>query len=98
VRADIMFSGQTGAPVISGIKADAATAEEPSYGLLHGAIDVVKNLSDVLFDGRPWQRPPATLSASSTSSSSAGKVPSKPTRTPAHRPAHTRVACAMTPC
>ena len=31
-RSKIMFSGESGAAVASGIKDDAATAEKPSYG------------------------------------------------------------------
>jgi len=38
-----MFSGKTGAPVPSGIKADVATADKPTYGLARAAIEVVFN-------------------------------------------------------
>ena len=40
-RGNIMFSGKSGAPVASGIKGDAATAVQPSYGLVCAAIEVV---------------------------------------------------------
>ena len=40
-RSKIMFSGESGAAVASGIKDDAATAERPTYGLVRAAIEVV---------------------------------------------------------
>ena len=40
-RALVMFSGESGAPVASGIKNDAATADKPSYGLVRAALEVV---------------------------------------------------------
>ena len=36
-RSKIMFSGESGAAVASGIKDDAATAEKPTYGLIKAA-------------------------------------------------------------
>ena len=50
-RANIMFSGESGAVVKSGIKDDAATAEKPTYGHVRAALEVVfDNLNDNLFN------------------------------------------------
>ena len=40
-RSKVMLSGKTVAAVASGIKDDAATAEQPAYGLVCAAIEVV---------------------------------------------------------
>ena len=40
-RSKIMFSGESGAVIASGIKDDAATAEKPSYGLVKAAMSIV---------------------------------------------------------
>ena len=58
-RASIMFSGKTGAPVPSGIKSDAATAEKPAYGLARAAIEVVFNAIATLT--QTGVRPPVSL-------------------------------------
>ena len=47
-RASIMFSGESGAAVASGIDGDAAVAEKPSYGLARAAIKIVDDLPDAL--------------------------------------------------
>jgi hypothetical protein len=56
-RAAIMFSGKSGAPVASGIEADATTPKEPSYGLCRGATDVVEELPNELFEQYAEHRP-----------------------------------------
>ena len=57
-RADIMFSGETGAPVASCIKDDAARSEKPTYGLVASRIEVVFNdLPDELFNQFAEHRP-----------------------------------------
>ena len=61
-RSKIMFSGESGAAVASGIKDDAATAERPTYGLVRAAIEVVfKELPDALFDPHAEHRPCGVL-------------------------------------
>lgn len=62
-RALIMFSGVSGAPVASGITADAASAKTPTYGLVRGAIKVVyfNELDGALFDPHVDQRPCGVL-------------------------------------
>ena len=61
-RSNIMFSGESGAAVASGIKDDAATAEEPTYGLVKAALFVVFSLlPDSLFDQFAEQRPCGVL-------------------------------------
>ena len=42
-RANIKFSGKAGAVVASGIKADTATAETPTYGHVRAAMEIVFN-------------------------------------------------------
>ena len=50
-RAKIKFSGENGAVVASGIEADAATADTPTYGHVRAAMDIVFNdLDGALFD------------------------------------------------
>ena len=50
-RAKVKFSGKSGAVVASGIKADAATADAPTYGHVRAAMEIVFNdLDDALFD------------------------------------------------
>ena len=57
-RSKIMFSGESGAPVASDIKDDAATAVKPSYGLVKAAMSIVfDELPDVLFDQHAAHRP-----------------------------------------
>ena len=61
-RSQIMFSGESGAAIVSGIKEDAATAEKPSYGLVRAAMSIVFNeLPDVLFDQHAEHRPCGVL-------------------------------------
>ena len=59
VRSKVMFSGESGAAVASGIKKDAATATTASYGLVRAAMELVfSELDDALtFDAYPpWPR------------------------------------------
>ena len=57
-RAAIMFSGKSGKPVASYITEDAAAAEEPSYGLVRAAFEVVfHELPDNLFEQYAEVRP-----------------------------------------
>ena len=57
-RSKVMFSGESGAPVASGIKDDAATAAKPSYGLVRAALEIVfKELNDAMFDPHAKHRP-----------------------------------------
>ena len=57
-RAMIMFSGESGAPISTGIKEDAATCKEPTYGLCQHAMDVIFNdLDGALFDQFAAHRP-----------------------------------------
>ena len=62
-RAALMFSGEAGEAVASGIKDDAAAAEKPDYGLVRGAIEVVNDLDDALFDAHAAHRPCGVLDA-----------------------------------
>ena len=59
-RASIMFSGESGAAVASGIDGDAAVAEKPDYGLARAAIKIVDDLPDALFDPHAEHRPRRT--------------------------------------
>ena len=62
VRAKIKFSGESGAVVASGIKADAATAEKPTYGHVRAALEIVfKDLDPALFDPHADHRPCGVL-------------------------------------
>ena len=61
-RSKIMFSGESGAAVASGIKDDAATAERPTYGLVRAAMSIFfDELPPGAFRPRtvpaPWERP-----------------------------------------
>ena len=61
-RGGIMFEGKNGAAILSGIKADAASAEKPTYALCRAAIYVVFNvLPGVLFDPLAQHRPCGVL-------------------------------------
>ena len=61
-RALIMFSGESGAALASGIKEDAATAEKPTFGLVRAALEVVFNdLDGALFDPHAAHRPCGVL-------------------------------------
>jgi hypothetical protein len=61
-RAKIKFSGASGGVVASGITADAATADTPTYGHVRAAMDVVFNdLDDALFDPHAEHRPCGVL-------------------------------------
>ena len=62
VRFDIMFSGNSGAVVKSGITSDAATADAPTYGLSRAAHEVVFDARhDTLFDQHAEHRPCGVL-------------------------------------
>ena len=58
-RMDIMFSGQTGAPIASGDT--RALATEPTLGLVRDIVLLVDNLPDVLFDPHVPHRPCGVL-------------------------------------
>ena len=60
-RAAIKFSGKSGAPIMSGITADAATAEKVTYGLIRGCFRVVDQLPPALFDPHTAVRPCGVL-------------------------------------
>ena len=61
-RAKVKFSDKSGAVVASGIKADAATADTPTYGHVRAAMDVVfNNLDEALFDPHAEHRPCGVL-------------------------------------
>ena len=53
-RAGIMFSGKTGAVVVSG---EGAATSAPSYGLAKGVIELTDDLPDALFDRHAEHRP-----------------------------------------
>ena len=56
-RAAIKFSGESGAPVLSGITGDAAEAEGITYGLLRGCFNIVDKLPSELFNPHAAVRP-----------------------------------------
>ena len=60
-RAKVKFSGESGAPVVSGIKDDAAAAEGLTYGLIRGCFNVVDKLPSDLFDQHAAVRPCGVL-------------------------------------
>jgi len=56
-RAAVNFSGESGAPVMSGITGDIASAEGLTYGLIRGCFNVVEKLPRELFDPHAAVRP-----------------------------------------